>query len=89
MMSSVNFYGNYSQQQCAVAFRGKAPNVSDSIKKMLDRRDYVRKHNGAIPADKIIRWFKELKIRISGNGLFKTRKFCKTNTGFMDILQQK
>ena len=66
MMSSVNFYGNYSQQQSAVAFRGKAPNVSDSIKKMLDRRDYVRKHNGAIPADKIIRWFKELKLRISG-----------------------
>ena len=68
-MSSVNFQSsmyNYPQAQSAVAFRGKAPNVSDSIKIVLDRRDYVRKHNGAIPADKIIRWFKELKLRISG-----------------------
>ena len=56
-MSSVNFQSsmyNYPQAQSAVAFRGKAPNVSDSIKKVLERRDYVRKHNGAIPADKII-----------------------------------
>ena len=68
-MPSVNFQSsmyNYPQAQSAIAFRGKAPNVSDSIKKVLDRRDYVRKHNGAIPADKIIRWFKELKLRFSG-----------------------
>lgn len=54
MMSSVNFYGNYSQQQSAVAFRGKAPNLKHLSKKMLDSRDVVMKNNQAIPADKII-----------------------------------
>ena len=53
-MSSVNFYGNYSQQQSAVAFRGKAPNLKHLSKKMLDSRDVVMKNNQAIPADKNI-----------------------------------
>jgi len=53
-MSSVNFCGNYYQQQNAVAFRGKAPNLKHLSKKMLDSRDVVMKNNQAIPADKII-----------------------------------
>ena len=54
MMSSVNFYGNYSQQQSAVAFKGKAPNLKHLSEKMLDSREVVMKNNQAIPADKII-----------------------------------
>lgn len=53
-MSSVNFCGNYYQQQNAVAFRGKAPNLKHLSKKMLDSREVVMKNNQAIPADKII-----------------------------------
>ena len=61
MMSSVNFYGNYSQQQSAVAFRGKAPNLKHLSKKMLDSREVVMKNNQAIPADKIINSFANIK----------------------------
>ena len=61
MMSSVNFYGNYSQQQSALAFRGKAPNLKHLSKKMLDSREVVMKNNQAIPADKIINSFANIK----------------------------
>ena len=49
-----------------VAFRGKVQNLNHLSKKVLEGGVCARKHNGAISADKIIRWFKELKLRISG-----------------------
>ena len=50
-----------AQPQNTVAFRGKAPNLKHLSKKMLDSRDVVMKNNQAIPADKLINSFANIK----------------------------
>ena len=71
MMSSVNFYGNYYQQQNAVAFRGKA-SVS---KATLDSLNHYKKTVANMPERKgfflfanikssISSWFRDLKIML-------------------------
>ena len=55
-----------AKPQNTVAFRGKVQNLNHLSKKVLEGGVCARKHNGAISANKIIRWFKELKLRISG-----------------------
>ena len=55
-----------AKPQNTVAFRGKVQNLNHLSKKVLESGVCARKHNEAIPANKIIRWFKELKLRISG-----------------------
>ena len=70
-MSSVNFYGNYYQQQNAVAFRGKA-SVS---KATLDSLNHYKKTVANMPERKgfflfanikssISSWFRDLKIML-------------------------
>ena len=72
MMSSVNFYSNYSQQQSAVAFRGKA-SVS---KATLDSLNHYKKTVANMPERKgiflfaniksfISSWFRDLKIMLT------------------------
>ena len=54
-----------AKPQNTVAFRGKVQNLNHLSKKVLESGVCARKPNEA-PANKIIRWFKELKLRISG-----------------------
>ena len=71
MMSSVNFYGNYSQQQSAVAFRGKAsvPKATlDSLKRYKETVANMPERKAlfffANIESSIKSWFKEMKLKI-------------------------
>ena len=58
-----------AKPQNTVAFRGKIQNLNHLIESGV----CARKHNEA-PANKIISWLKELKLRISGTTTKKLRE---------------